>query len=277
MDEIVIENDDFERNILEKCDDDFGYQIKERGRYYYNMGNVLSCYKVGRKYYSKVQGSTDKPYKVIIEYDGCNFNYSCDCLYDFPCKHEYAALMAISNGEYSNVDLKPEIERPKSSIHDILELIPADKLKEFLLSNESSNFVHFNYKFLEKHFQEYFPKQDYEYYYNNLYNSLILEDNYKELLDSYLKTINNYISNGNFNEGFKIIKGIFEAYNDSKLLNVDEYIIEKMPQIGMYFRIIYNKSDKNLKSQILRYINLLSKKKFYNNFYLEDISMQIKG
>ncbi len=277
IEDISLEPDeyDFEKNILDFCDDDFGYQIKERGRYYYNMGNVLSCYKVGNSYYAKVQGSSADPYKVIIQYDDCEYNYSCNCPYDAPCKHEYATLMAISNGEYSSIELKPDVEKSISDIQDIIASIPADKLKEFLLSPESLNTVHYNKKFMEKYFQKYFPKQDYDYYYNNLYNCLILDNNYTELLDDFLESINNYIYNDIFDEGFKIIKCIIEAYNDTKLLNSDNYIISKLPQIGMFLRVIYRKANKNLKSEISRYIDLLSSNKFYNNYYLEDIIIQI--
>ena len=55
-----------EEDMLDEVEDDFDYQIKERGKSYYNSGKVLKVVKTGHKYYAKVEGSSPVPYTVIV-------------------------------------------------------------------------------------------------------------------------------------------------------------------------------------------------------------------
>ncbi len=264
-----------EEDLLEELDDEFSFQIKERGIDYYKSGNVILCLKDNNKYFAKVKGSNNEPYKVNIEITEDDILCDCSCPCDFPCKHEYAVLIAISNQEYTNIKLKPEVKEKKENLQNILKDIPAEDLKEYLLSSKGMNYVCFEMNSFEEYFKKYYPSQSYEYYYNNLYNALVLDNEYEKVIDSYINKIRQYISNLEYEEGFKILKSIIEAYNDSNKLNFDSYIINQFPTLGMLFRIINRKCNKHLKDYINSYILELKKNNYYNNLYLEDIIMMI--
>lgn len=264
-----------EEDLLEELDDEFSFQIKERGIDYYKSGNVILCLKDNNKYFAKVKGSNNEPYKVNIEITEDDILCDCSCPCDFPCKHEYAVLIAISNQEYTNIKLKPEVKEKKENLQNILKDIPAEDLKEYLLSSKGMNYVCFEMNSFEEYFKKYYPSQSYEYYYNNLYNALVLDNEYEKVIDSYINKIRQYISNLVYEEGFKILKSIIEAYNDSNKLNFDSYIINQFPTLGMLFRIINRKCNKHLKDYINSYILELKKNNYYNNLYLEDIIMMI--
>lgn len=127
----------------------------------------------------------------------------------------------------------------------------------------------------EEYFKKYYPSQSYEYYYNNLYNALVLDNEYENVIDSYMNKIRQYISNFEYEEGFKILKSIISAYCDSNKLNFDSYIINQFPILGMLLRIINRKSTKHLKDDIDNYILELKKSNYYNNLYLEDIIVML--
>ena len=264
-----------EEDLLEELDDEFSFQIKERGIDYYKSGNVILCLKDNNKYFAKVKGSNNEPYIVNIEITEDDILCDCSCPCDFPCKHEYAVLIAISNQEYTNIKLKPEVKEKKENLQNILKDIPAEDLKEYLLSPKGMNYVCFEMNSFEEYFKKYYPSQSYEYYYNNLYNALVLDNEYEKVIDSYINKIRQYISNLEYEEGFKILKSIIEAYNDSNKLNFDSYIINQFPTLGMLFRIINRKCNKHLKDYINSYILELKKNNYYNNLYLEDIIMMI--
>lgn len=264
-----------EEDLLEELDDEFSFQIKERGIDYYKSGNVILCLKDNNKYFAKVKGSNNEPYIVNIEITEDDILCDCSCPCDFPCKHEYAVLFAISNQEYTNIKLKPEVKEKKENLQNILKDIPAEDLKEYLLSPKGMNYVCFEMNSFEEYFKKYYPSQSYEYYYNNLYNALVLDNEYEKVIDSYINKIRQYISNLEYEEGFKILKSIIEAYNDSNKLNFDSYIINQFPTLGMLFRIMNRKCNKHLKDYINSYILELKKNNYYNNLYLEDIIMMI--
>ena len=258
-----------EEDLLEMVDDDFEYQIKQRGKDYYNNGNVIKVYKSDNQFYAKVKGSNSNIYNVKIdnsEYRG--LEYECDCPYEYPCKHEYAVLMAITNGEYEEISLAPNILEKKISLYELIEKIPANKIKEYLLLEEG-NTVTINQKHLENHFSEYLPKQKYEYYYNNLYNELILNIDENNLTEAYLNKVKNYIDKHEFSEGYKIIKSIIEAYKDTDELNTK--LIDYLPKIGMFLRIIDRKCDPMTKDIIRKWINHLRDYYYYDSYYLEDM------
>ena len=50
-----------EEHLLKEVEDDFSYQIRERGKNYYNDGNVIMCCKCNNSYYGKVRGTEDEP------------------------------------------------------------------------------------------------------------------------------------------------------------------------------------------------------------------------
>ena len=276
VDEILYCDED---DLLEEMDDYFEYQIKSRGKKYYEDGNVILCCKIDgkNKYYAKVRGSNEKPYIVSVENTFNDVLLNCTCPCDFPCKHEYAVLIAISNREYFVSDLKPEIKKKKSDLKSVLELIPSEEIKDYLLSSKGIDSVCFEMNTFENYFRKYYPNQEYEYYYNNLYNSLSLDNEYEEMTDSYLNMIKQYISGSEYEESLKIIISIINAYNDTNKLNFDDYIVTKFPLIGMYFRIINRKCDEKVKQDLLSFILELKEKNYYNNLFLEDIVFMINN
>ncbi len=267
-----------EGKILGKMKDEFHDKIKRRGKDYYYLGNVLKCFKDGNSYVAKVKGSLPKPYTVKITnsiYDGIKME--CDCPCDYPCKHEYAALMAISNQEYKEVTLKPELTKKKKPLCSIIESIPAEEIKSYLLSPVGEDYVCFEMMAFEKYFIKYLPKQDYDFYYNNLYNKILLEEDTDMILESYLDKTKQYIDGDDFVESFKIIKSIIEAYNDSNRLNFDDCIIDTLSKIGMFLRIIYRKCDIDTKKDIDEWAVSLKDSDYYDNYYLEDIIKMVKS
>ena len=91
------------------------------------------------------------------------------------------------------------------------------------------------------------------------------------MLDSYINKIRQYVSNNEFDESFKILRSIINAYNDTNKLNFDSYIINQFPTLGMLLRISYRKCDEKTKQDILGWITELENDNYYNNLYLEDI------
>ena len=266
-----------EEDILDEVEDDFDYQIRERGKNYYNSGNILKVVKTGHKYYAKVRGSNPTPYTVTIDNSDCDgIEYDCDCPYDYPCKHEYAVLMAIANGQYDELELKPEIREKRNSLQTLLELIPANELKEYLLSPQGLDHVSFQMAAFEEHFRKYLPKQKYEFYYNNLYNELILNEDVEYFTKDYINKAKQYLDNNEFAEGYKILKSIIEAYNDSNKLNFDDTIIDFLPKIGMFLRVIFRKCDPLTKENIVKWVNKLKNSNYYNNYYLEDVIVSLE-
>ena len=263
---------DIESEMLNDVEDDFNEEIIRRGKDYYYSRKIITLYKYNNKYYAKVKGNNI--YNVEIKIDKYyNIDYNCTCPCNFPCKHEYAVFMAISNKEYERIKLKPEIIKKTSTLTNIIQKVPAEELKQFILSNNILDNINIDNNILENTFIKYLPLQEYNYYYNNLYNSIVLDNNPYNYIDNYLKEIDKYISNNNYTESFKIIKSIIESYNDTnKLDTITEYILK----LNIFIRIIYRKSKTNTKKEINNYLKHLKNKKYYNNLYLEDIVLEIE-
>ena len=259
--------------IIDDYIDDFEYQIKSRGKDYYDKGNIVSVVRDGNRFISKIDGR--ERYVVEIDFDSEDefMDYSCTCPCDFPCKHEYAVLLAIKNKEYNEIELKPRIIKNELTIQKLIELIPAEDLKKYMLSEEGKDYVCFEVEHFENHFSKYLPRQTYEYYYNNLYNSLLL-DGYSRI--EYINTARSLINGGEYQEAFYAIKALIEAANDVRVLNKWNELIDQMPAIGTILRIIYRKSDNNVKSNIDEWIGILENNNYYDSLYLEDIVLTIK-
>ena len=239
-----------------------------------NSNKEVHSYNIiefNNKYYAKVRRTNDKPYIVNVEITEDGVEYDCTCPCTFPCKHEYAVIMAITNQEYSNIELKPELKEKKDNLQNVLKQIPAEEIKEYLLSPKGADYVCFEMGAFEEHFRKYYPNQSYEYYYNNLYNALAVDGEYENMVDSYITKIRQYISNQEFEESFKILRSIINAYNDTNKLNFDDYIINQFANIGMLLRIINRKCDERTKQDIHSWIIELENDNYYNNLYLEDI------
>ena len=275
-DDEYINNNIKEENFIDIFKEDFTSQIRKRGLEYYENGNVLNVYKSKNKYIAKVDGSDYKPYEITLILQNNKIDYNCSCPCDYPCKHEYATLLAISNKEYLEVELKEIIKEKEMDLKNILESIPADEIKKYLLSPIGLDNVSFEMKNFSKYFISYYPIQGYYFYYNNLYNALTLEDKYKEITKDYLERIKNYIRGNKFKEVLNIAKAIIQAYNDTNKLNYDDNLIDMFLKLGMFLRITYRKSSVEDKKNLDEWINQLENKNFYDNYYLEDIMLSIK-
>lgn len=266
-----------EEDLLDNLEDDFDYQIIDRGRAYYNSGKVSHVYKTGNRYSAKVYGSGDKTYDVTITVDDdYTADYECSCPCDFPCKHEYAVLMAISNKEYKEIELKPIIKEQQYDIFDIIEKIPADELKKYIL-HKGRESVDFDNEAFDKYFSAYLPKYSYEYYYNKLYNAIILDTNYNNVTDGYINLAKNYLNKNEFEDVFKIIKSIIESYKDTDKLNFDDYVFDMLSKLAMLLRITYRKANPNIKGNIMEWARQLSSANYYDNYYLEDIIIGLRN
>ena len=256
---------------LIECYDDFDAVIQKRGEDYYETGRVVSCVKDKNHFYAKVLGSDDNCYDVSFHVHEYGVEYDCSCPCEFPCKHEYATLLAIKNVEYDEVELNKWICETSDSLKQLIEKIPAEELKEYLLSEDGMDNVCVNIGVFENYFRKYLPVQTYEYYYNNLYNSILLDEHPEVLIDGDLILVKQYIADNNFLESFKILGAIITALVDTNHLNDDLCVTELFPKLGMFLRITYRKGDDKVKENINEWINHLKENNYYDNYYLEDI------
>lgn len=263
----ILEHDEL-CDIIDDYEDDFDYQIKNRGKSYYENGNIVSIIRNGNTFISRIDGT--KRYEVEVSFDDEDglLDYDCTCPCDYPCKHEYAVLLAIKNKEYNQTELKPFVKKNEYTIQKLIELIPAEELKKYMLSEEGKDYVCFEIEHFEDYFANYLPSQTYEFYYNNLFNSLVL-DGLEDI--KYINIARNLINNGEYQEAFDVIKAIIEAANDVKVLNKWNDLIDSFPAIGMILRIIYRKSDNNVRSNIDEWLEILKDNNYYDSLYLEDI------
>lgn len=269
-DDVILEED-----LLDEYEYKWSYEIQKRGEDYYFENHVLKVYKNNNKYYAKVSGNKDEPYDVSIEVMEDDLIMECTCPCTYPCKHEYAALMAICDHEYEKVTLQKPIKELDIDLIELIKNIPAEELKGYLLSPLGKDKFAFEINSLHKYFKKYLPNQEYEYYYNNLYNSLVLNNNYQKLIKEYLNTIKQYISSNEFKEVFKINYAIINAYKDTNRINFDDYFTDILPSIGMYLRVIYRKCDDDLKDEINNWVKDLERENYYNSYYLEDIVLSM--
>ena len=263
--------------LLESCIEDFSEQIKKRGTDYYERYNVLSCIKNKDDFIATVEGSDDNVYTVNIETEeGKVVYYDCTCPCDFPCKHVYATLLAIDNNEYESPKLKKKIPKKDYDLQEIVKNIPSKKLKQFLLEYTNSCCTYFSPNLFKKRFLEYFPKEKYEYYYNNLYNSFKVQNNINFFLDIYLASIKDYINIKDYKQAFLIIEAIIESIYDSENLDERDFITNLLLKLGFSLRNIYRNVDKKTKEEvIIPWITKVKNNNYYYNSYLEDLILSL--
>jgi len=266
-----------EEFLLDTLGKDFSDTIKNRGEDYYDDGNVLEVYKNNNTYIAKVDGNSMEPYDVKITIkDEEHATYECSCPCSFPCKHEYAVLMAVSNFDYLEVELKEFIKENKLEIKNIIQEIPGEEIKKYMLNQKGLENIIINQDNFYDYFLKYLPKQSYEFYYNNLYNDMVTNNNYRTRIENYIMRSRKYLECNEFNEVFKIIKAIIEVYNDTNEVNNDNYVFEVVSRASMLLRIAYRKSNEEDKNNLNEWINKLVEKNYYNNYYLEDLILNIK-
>ena len=109
-----------------------------------------------------------------------------------------------------------------------------------------------------------------------MYNELVLDTDYNELVKNYVKDAREYLDLSNFEEVFKIVKSIIESFNDSNRLNKYDNIFDIISSAGVLLRITYRKADLNLKKEIDEWSTKMKNEKYYNNYYLEDMIITLK-
>ena len=250
-------------NILKKYSSLFNETIKKRGLDYYKENKVIYCQKIYNKYIARVYGSYDNNYKVTIEFTGNTLNLSCTCPCKFNCKHEYATLLAIKNHAYQKVYLKPKVKRQKEPLSIELKKVPAKELKEYFSKN-LSNLVNFNKNNFEETFSKYLKGQSYNYYYNNLYNAIITNENYSLLIYKYKDDIINRLVGRNYRDAFNIIKAIINAFIDTDKINsIDAF--KTIESLSSYQYLIVKEADFKLIQDIKSWYKYIKRNKYFNS------------
>lgn len=265
--------------LADQMKNEFEYQILKRGINYYKNKNVIAVYKNNNTYYSQVSsdnGIDEYQVKIIEKKDGVEME--CDCPCSYPCKHEYATLLAIDNNDIKEIELLPEIEYVDYDLHDIIVKIPSDELKEYILERISKTRLIFNdIETFNKKFNKYIPEQKEGYYYNHLYNLLIMNMSVDNLIVDYMLKIKDYINYKNYKQAFVIIKSLINAfYKVEKNISLEQIEDGIIAKLGMYARIIYRKIEKPEQEKIDEWINELIIQDFFNDVYLEDMILTIK-
>ena len=96
-------------------------------------------------------------------------------------------------------------------------------------------------------------------------------------MKNYFDYINSYIVCNDFEDSYIIIKSIVEAYHNTNRLNYNDYLINYFPKIAMFLRITYRKGSNDLKNEINKWLINVASKNYYDNLYLEDAIIGIKG
>ncbi len=264
--------------LFQYYEDDFSKQEKQGGTNYYKNKKVVSIVKNQNHYKAKVKGRDNHSYHVDIHVhlEEGYVDYTCDCPCDFSCKHIYATMLGIKDKGYKIVELKEEAKEKKLTVLEMIERIPAEELKEYIVGDLGKEAVAFDRERLEQYFAKYLPRQNYNYYYNNLYNTLILDGYNHDLLGKYLKRIQGVLSNGEYIEAYYVCKAIIEAAKDTGNINKWQELINSFPMLAMNLRIVYRKADEELKTTISIWMKILKKKNYYDCAYLEDIVLGMR-
>lgn len=267
------------KNILLIIDEqlnNFQHQIVKRGENYYKSGNVIQVIKNKNFFIAKVKGSNYYEVKINIDNDSKTLSCNCTCPCEFLCKHEYAVLLAIKNKKYIEKELKEEIVKNNISLNELIQNIPATELKDYILkiifNKNFSDYLVLDFNDFEVDFLKYLPSQSYEYYYNNLYNYVMIND---EIRFDCKYIIKDLINSEKYEEAFFVIKAFIEVANDTKHFEKIEIIINKYSDIALFLRMIYRKSDNILKEKIEEWLEKIRKNKYYNSLYLEDMIVSI--
>ena len=260
-------NRKYKSNLIRKYGKYFTETIKQRGLEYYKNNKVVICQKINNKYIAKVTGSNYNYHKVTIEFIDGDINMSCTCPCDFNCKHEYATLITIKNRGYQIIHLKTKIKRKKEPLSKTIKKIPAKELKEYFCK-DISNLIDFDKEKFETKFINYFPSQSYNYYYNSLYNSILLKDDYIIIIKKYNTEAMSKINAHKYCEAFVIIKAIVNALIDTEKLDSVE-ILNLFSTIRVLQHVIIKNANQDLIKDIKNWFKYIIKNKCFNSFVLD--------
>ena len=262
--------------IIDKNINNFQDQIIKRGKDYYKAGNVIQVIKNKNTFIAKVKGTDYYEVKITIDKDSKTLSCNCTCPCEFLCKHEYAVLLAIKNKKYIEKELKEEIIKNNITLNELIQNIPATELKQYILKKifdkNFSDYLLLDFNDFEVDFLKYLPSQPYEYYYNNLYNYVMINDDIRFDCKYIIKDL---INGEKYEEAFLVIKAFIEVANDTKHFEKIEIGINKYSDIALFLRMIYRKSDNILKEKIEEWLEKIRKNKYYNSLYLEDMIVSI--
>ena len=154
---------------------------------------------------------------------------------------------------------------------DVLKEIPASDIKEFLLSKEGREKFVIDNDVFEKRFIKYIPVQSYDYYYNNLFNDVVLEGPKNERLSEYFELVVDYFSNQMYEEVFKIMKAVIEVYHDTDNMYSKDFIVDIFPKLAMFIRVVFKNCNQELKNVILDWSIDIENNNYYNSIFLRDV------
>lgn len=265
------------KNLLgEKYEDLFEPQIIYRGKEYYRNNLVKRCLKTPEGYLAKVIGSKDYNVKIKIMDD--DIEMFCDCPYGSNCKHEYATLMAIDNQKYKELNLLPKLVGSKYNFAEFVKLIPENDLKTFIIDKveNEEDFEELEEELKEKFFK-YLPKETPEYFYNEIFNLCLIEDDLPTyIINEYIDNIKKQIDCKEYDYAFSIYSSLICALCDSKIEISSTKLIDLYSKIGIFARISYRKGSDELKNYINNWISQFAEKNYYDDVYLEDLLLSIR-
>lgn len=263
--------------LTEKFERKFESQIIYRGKDYFRTGKVKKCIKTPDGYIAKVQGNDD--YNVEIKVNNEDIEMFCDCPYSSNCKHEYATLMAIDNNKFKELNLLPKIISSKYSLEDFIKSIPENELKDFIIKRIKEE--EYEYEAVEEdlkdNFIKYLPKETPEYFYNEIFNLCLIEEDVPMfVINDYIDKIKEFIDCKQYDYAFTIYSSIICALCDSKIYVTSTKLIDLYSKLGIFARITYRKGNDELKKTINNWIKSFEEKNFYDDVYLEDLLLNIK-
>lgn len=268
--------------LSEKYKKEFAPQIIERGIQYYNNLEVEKLFKSDNLYIAKFYGhSSDYDYTVQIEVLDDSITMNCTCPYQDNCKHEYATLIAIDNEKYKVIDLKPEIKKNELDLVKLINSIPEDELKKYISMKTDNEFKTLTIEDLKDYFIKYQPKENRDYYYNNLYNKLVMDDIPISFIEDMIVLIRKYIVTKEYEQAYIIFTSIIDAMLDTRNdLQMDicfERIIDIYNKLTSFARIIYRRAASDLKNKFDIWLNKYAINNYYDDVFLEDLLLSIKN
>ena len=107
---------------------------------------------------------------------------------------------------------------------------------------------------------------------NNLYNYVMINDDIRFDCKYIIKDL---INGEKYEEAFLVIKAFIEVANDTKHFEKIEIMINKYSDIALFLRIIFRKSNDDLKNNIKDWLDKITRNNYYDCVYLEDMILNI--
>ena len=204
--------------------------IVQRGRSYYNNGNVISIEETGdNTWTAEVEGTELYTVEVTLKNKTIT-DYSCDCPYDgATCKHVVAVLLTLRD-EVGDKKKKEERDKKKKAFENILQSISLKESQDFIRSYA------LRHKDFRSAFELFFADKDASIdiaqKYTDLTDKIIDEYSYGGYIDydsspkvareiiKLLDIGSKYIEKKNFKDAFALVKGVLnpviEAISDAE-------------------------------------------------------------